>query len=329
MDTVHLGLLGGGSWGNQFADALQTLPDIRLVAVADPDIRRAAAIADRFPACQALAEAQALCQMSDIDAVLVVTPTPTHYDLTCMALQAGKDVLVEKPFALTLPQALEMIKLAEYHDRRLMVGQNMRWMPAVQEMRQRIQNGDIGKPLHVVERRFGAFRSAAWPDWWIAMRGFLLLHLGAHSVDAILWSLNRQPQWAFAQGFARRVDPTHGAIDAFSLTLGLEGEILVGIHHEVFGKKSGLVYHLSIIGETGTMELDDFTTLRLDGETIFHQQELPFPPSLKAELIEFVTAIQENRSPIVSGRDVLPTVSSLDAARRSLDNGQKEVIIHG
>lgn len=328
MDTIRLGLLGCGSWGLQFADALHALPSIHLVAVADSDLRRASAIANRFPDCQAIADAQTLCQSPGIDAVLVVTPTPTHYDLVCMALQSGRHVLVEKPIALTRSEALEMIKIAEANGRWLMVGQNMRWMPAIQEMKQRIQSGDIGKPLHVVERRYGAFRSAAWPDWWVAMRGFLLFHLGTHSVDAILWSLNRQPLWAFAQGFARRVDPIHGAIDAFSLTLGLEDEILIGIHHEVVGKKSGLAYHLMIVGETGYMELDDFSTLRLDGEQVFHQPELPFPPSLKAELGEFASAILENRPPSVSGKDVLPTVSSLEAACRSLDTGQKEEIIH-
>ncbi len=329
MDTIRLGLLGGGSWGLQFADILPALPSIHLAAVADSDIRRAAVIADRFPGCQAMAEPQALYQNPDIDAVLVVTPTPTHHDLTCMALQAGKHVLVEKPLALTLPEALDMIKIAEDNDRRLMVGQNMRWMPAIQELRRCIQKGDIGKPLHVVERRYGAFRSAAWPDWWVSMRGFLLFHLGTHSVDAILWSLDRQPLWAFAQGFSRRVDPTYGAIDAFSLTLGLADEILVGIHHESIGKKSGLVYHLMVIGETGCLELDDFTTMRLDGEQVFHQQGIPFPLSLKAELGEFISAIHENRQPTVSGRDVLPTVAALAAACRSLDTGHKEEILHG
>ena len=326
MDPVRIGLLGCGSWGPQFVNAVSSVIQAELVAVADLKRERAETVAGANPGIRILNDPDQLFKAPDVDAVLVVTPTPTHREMACMALAAGKHVLVEKPVAPTLEEARLMVDTAEGAQRVLMVGQIMRFMPAVGEVRRRIRSGDIGRPLHVVESRYGTFRAHAWPDWWTHMDGFLLLHLGSHSVDAILWELGLQANWAFAEGISRRVNPSHGAIDAFALTLGLEDEVLVGIHHEATGGSPGLAYHLLAVGEEGRLEMDEFTTVRLNGAEVFRQQGEPYQPALKAEISEFCMAIQQNRPASVSGKDVLGTVACLDAARLSLHSGRKEPV---
>ena len=243
-----------------------------------------------------------------------------------MALEAGKHVLVEKPMAPTLVEAQTMVTTAQNHQRILMVGQIVRFIPATIEMRRILESGEIGKPLHVIERRYGLFRKEVWPDWWQAMEGFLMLHLGSHSVDAILWMLEKDPLWAFAQGKARRVDPTHGAIDSFALAIGLSDDVLTGIHHEAIGGGKFLAFNLLVVGENGRVEMDDFTRVRLNGEEVFKVPEQSFAPALEAELIEFASAIREGRQSSVPGSSVLPTVATLDAARKSLRSGRAETI---
>ena len=326
MEALRVGILGCGSWGPQICQALMESRQVKLVAAADLDLERAQAVAAAAGGAKALTDAEGLCRLSEVEAVIVAAPTPAHCALTCMALQAGKHVLVEKPIAPTLAEAQTMLSAAEKAGRRLMVGQIMRFLPAAQEFRRRISAGDIGRPLHVIEQRYGAFRVHAWPDWWKKMDGFLLLHLGSHSVDMILWSLGRRAEWAFAQGMARKVDPTHGAIDTFSLTLGLEGEVLAGLHHEATGGAAHLAYHLLAVGESGRLELDEFTTVRLNGVEVFRQAEEPFQPALRAEVDELASAVREDRQPSVSAVDVLPVVACLDAARRSLHSRQMEAV---
>jgi predicted dehydrogenase len=184
----------------------------------------------------------------------------------------------------------------------------------------------IGTPLQVVERRYGYFRKQAWPDWWITMDGFLLMHLGSHSVDAILWVLEKKPKWVFAQGKARKVDGTHGAIDAFAFAMELEDDILVGIHHESIGGEEYLAFNLLIVGEEGRLEMDSFFNLRLNGKSVYQQSEKTLDIALKAEVEEFVNAIRENRPPSVPGNDVLPTVAALDAGRLSLHSKRVEPV---
>ena len=326
MEPVGIGLVGCGSWGKMFAQALAETPQARVLAAADEDLARAEKIAGEFPGAVALQGHQKLLEMPSVEAVLAVIPTPTHAEVVCQALQAGKHVLVEKPIAVTLEEAKRMVAAAGEAGRSLMVGQIMRFMPATQEVRRRVAAGEIGRPLHVIERRYGSFRKDAWPDWWVEMDGFLLLHLGSHSVDAILWMLEAGPRWAFAQGLARKVDSRHGAIDSFALTLGLEEEILAGIHHEATGGAPGLVYSLLVVGDTGKLELDEFSTVRLNGEIVYYQEEAIFPAALQAELAEFCASIREGRPPSVSGEDVLPAVACLEAARRSLHSGQAEPV---
>jgi predicted dehydrogenase len=324
MDPIRLGILGCGSWGPQYIRALQGLQSVKLVVVADPIIERARKAATLSEGVLVMSDIEEVCQMPDLDAVILATPTPTHHRLATLALAAGKHILVEKPIGLNLQEAQSMISTAETNDRLMMAGQIMRFMPGVAEVRKRLMAGVIGKPLQVVERRYGAFRADAGPDWWKKMDGFLLLHLGSHSVDAIFWILGKNPEWAFAQGYARKIDPEYGAIDAYTMTIGLEGQVLAGLHHEATSGAANLVYNLLLIGETGRIELDEFSIVHQNGTEVFRQPGDCFQMGLRAEVQELATAIREGRQPSVTGRDILPTVACLDAARLSLHSQRLE-----
>jgi len=326
MDKIRLGLLGCGSWGPRYALALQDNPAAELAVAADLDIEKAQRIAGAAPRARAVADPQELYQAADVDGILIVTPTPTHRMLACAALQAGKHVLVEKPLGLNLAEARAIVAAARQAGRTLMVGQILRFMPTFDELRRRVQTGEIGDVLRVTEDRYGQFRQDAWPDWWQRMYGFLLFHLGTHSIDASLWATGARPAWAFAQGLARQVNPQYGAIDAFGLLVGCVGDVQVTLNHETIGGPHSLRQHLKIIGTRGVLEIKQFNQLIQNDQLVLEVGADLYPGAILAEVNEFARAIRSGSEPSVAGRDVLATAAALDAGARSLRSDIRETV---
>ena len=159
------------------------------------------------------------------------------------------------------------------------------------------------------------------------MYGFLLFHLGTHSIDASLWATGVKPLWAFAQGFARLVNPMHGAIDTFSMVVGTVENVLIALNHETIGGTKPLRQHLKLIGTQGELEIKQFNQLIRNEKVIMEVGEDLYPAAILAEVNEFVRAIRTGSQPSVPGRDVLSTAATLDAAARSLESGCKESVL--
>ena len=122
-------VVGVGSFGQQHARVLSSLPDCELVAVVDTDAERAAEIAERFH-CEPLTDITALA--GNVDAASVAVPTALHREVGVSLLENGIDVLVEKPIAPDLASADRLLEAAASNDRILQVGHLERFNPAVE-----------------------------------------------------------------------------------------------------------------------------------------------------------------------------------------------------
>lgn len=171
MARVRVGLIGRGTAGKIFhAPLIRAVPDLELAAVAGSD-GAAALIAD--PA---------------IDLVIVATPNATHFPLAQAALEAGKHVLVDKPFAVTLEEADALIGLAADRDRLLSVFHNRRWDGDFLTVRQVLGSGALGEVI-LYEACWDRFRPAIKQGWREQGQGEgtgLLFDLGPHLVDQAL-----------------------------------------------------------------------------------------------------------------------------------------------
>ena len=125
---IRVGVIGAGYLGQHHARVYSELPQASLVGVADTDEGRAAAVAERC-GCRPFRDFADL--LSGCDAVSIVTPTTTHYEIAMKCLSAGKDILVEKPIAESLDHARRMIDEAGRRDSILQVGHLERYNPAV------------------------------------------------------------------------------------------------------------------------------------------------------------------------------------------------------
>ena len=164
MDKVRVGLIGAGSIGVRHMKAMEEVPEITLVAIADPS-----PAAVRIGAAQNIPiypEAGAMLAQGGLDAVIIATPTERHHRDMMMALEARQTVLVEKPITATLAEADEVTRFAEQQGCHVLVGHQRRYYPCAAEAREIIAQGRIGKLMGVTgqwtTRKDDDYYSAAW-----------------------------------------------------------------------------------------------------------------------------------------------------------------------
>ena len=164
MDKVRVGLIGAGSIGVRHMKAMEEVPEITLVAIADPS-----PAAVRIGAAQNIPiypDAGAMLAQDGLDAVIIATPTERHYQDMMMALEARQTVLVEKPITATLAEADEVTRFAEQQGCHVLVGHQRRYYPCAAEAREIIEQGRIGKLMGVTgqwtTRKDDDYYSAAW-----------------------------------------------------------------------------------------------------------------------------------------------------------------------
>jgi len=146
--VVRVGVLGAGAWA-EFAHCPGYKRDARceLVAIADPIIERAQAFADKFGIPRVYSSHADLIACEDIDLVDVCTPSATHFELSWAALEAGKHVLCEKPVAYDFAETRRAAALAKAQGVKTKLGFTFRYSPAMQYMKQLIEDGFIGTPF--------------------------------------------------------------------------------------------------------------------------------------------------------------------------------------
>jgi predicted dehydrogenase len=183
MTETRVGLVGVGLQGRRHAAALQRDPACRLVAVA---AQSQGGAADEWPGAVEVTPPELVAEV-DLDVVIVATPPGSHRALAMQALTAGRDVLCEKPMAMTSGEAQEMRDCAQEQGRLLWCGFNHRYHPAVAALARRLEDEEVTS----LRCLYGiAGQGPASGDWrWQpeAAAGGQLMEQGIHAIDLALW----------------------------------------------------------------------------------------------------------------------------------------------
>ncbi len=332
---LNVGIIGFGRIGLEHATWLSRAQGIRAVATDDVT-----------PARCALAEecglrthdhAETLLADPSIDVVLVSSPTAMHHEHATMALRAGKHVMVEKPMALNLAQAREIVELADKQLRVLSVFHNRRWDVDYLTAKQAIDAGIFGKVINI-ESRIGQWASCVGPaakEWHPSWRneaifgGGGLYDWGSHLIDQ-LWRmmLPARPVRVFAQlrGNVWTADCDDFARVVINFDNGAVGMV------EINTTTTRPMPRWHIDGTKGSAE----SPYSLDFDLNVWSQ-LTFAPATgaPAEILprvqdglsetqiweRFAAAVRGEGEPAVAARSVLPTLALLDAARESSRSG--------
>lgn len=187
--VIRLGMIGAGQIAGFTAREFQAHPDCRIVAVADPSVDRARALAARVGAQRTHDSAGTLLADEGIDAVYVAVPNAHHESVATAALDTGRHVLLDKPFALNATAAGNIIEASRRNGRTLMLGMNQRFERNVQRARGLAAEGRFGEIYHVKaywRRRAGIPRLGSWFTHRALAGGGALLDIGVHVLDVAM-----------------------------------------------------------------------------------------------------------------------------------------------
>ena len=152
--TMKIAVIGVGYWGPNLVRNLVGIPGVEVASLCDLDEKRAEQIRDRFcPQARILTDYRYAAEDPEITAVIIATPVRTHLELGTAFLSAGKHVFMEKPLARTVEECRTLIDLAERQERILMVGHVFEYNGAVQQIKQYLDQGELGKLFYVYSQR--------------------------------------------------------------------------------------------------------------------------------------------------------------------------------
>jgi predicted dehydrogenase len=326
MQQLRFGLIGLGYWGPKLARNLESLPQASLEIVADLNPLALKKAKDERPWIKITERIEDVFT-SDVDAVVIATPVSTHFELAKRALLHGKHVLVEKPLTACVAEAEELIALAEQENLILMVGHTFQYSPAVKELRQLIQDGELGDIYCVeIERlNLGLFRSDIDVIW----------DLAPHDASILLSLLGKVPTRIEAHAHAH-LHPTIYDVAHLNLEYdcGTTAHIHVSWLHPdkvrrvtVIGDKRMAIYDdtnpaemLKIFNKGADRGVDPIVSYRHGAITIPH---IEWMEPLRLECEDFARSIRTGEQPEANGRIGLEVVRLLTAAQASLRERQQ------
>jgi predicted dehydrogenase len=330
-DKIRLGVVGVGNFGRHHARVYSELEDVRLVGVADSRVERADAVARRH-GVEAFTDYRLL--FDRVDAVSVAVPAAAHAAVSCDFLSRGISVLVEKPMAATLADALRMQAVARAAGARLQVGHIMRFSPLVAAVRE----------MDVVPRLLDIHRMS--PFAYRSLDVGVVLDMMIHDIDLVLCLVQSRVQEVQAAAFpvvgpnedvasarvvfddgcvanltASRVAPAAvRTVRVFSADACLSVDFQTHAAH-VFRKSHGFSLKAADVEKMRALSQDEFEKFAPAEPFTLREIKLDEEEPLKAELRSFVASVRDGRTPVVSSED---GVRSMDLAEKILNAARKK-----
>ena len=188
-NSIRVGVIGYGYWGPNIVRNLSTLDRCDVVSICDRNAKALKRAQRSYSAVPLTTEIADVLQSPDIDAVAIVTPVWTHFELAKTALENGKHVFVEKPFTATSAQAIELIELACRKNLRIMVDHTFLFSGAVRKIRELVDNGTLGQLYYFDSTRvnLGLFQHDVSVVWDLAPHDLSIMdHLIREEPEAVV-----------------------------------------------------------------------------------------------------------------------------------------------
>ncbi|KPJ55321.1 hypothetical protein AMJ47_00390 [Parcubacteria bacterium DG_72] len=310
-----IALIGVGHWGKNHLRVLKELGVLSLVCDLDEEKRK------EYP--NFTSDVSGVFGSEDIKGVVIATPAATHFQIAKQALLANKHVLVEKPLALNVKEAEELVDLAKQKNLVLMVGHVLRYHPAFIKLKELVDAGELGDIRYIWSNRlnFGKVRKEENVLWSFA----------PHDISIIIDILG-EPERVSAMGraFLKK--------DVCDTTLSiLEYDNKVAAHIFVCWLNPFKEQKFSVIGSKKMAVLDGmrneliiyshelnhrnikgYETIKKEGEMVSFENKEP----LAEELKHFLECIKENKIPITDGKEGLRVLKILNKCQESLNYGK-------
>jgi myo-inositol 2-dehydrogenase / D-chiro-inositol 1-dehydrogenase len=330
-------LIGYGAWGKHHAAAIRAAPGLTLAGVACEGEASAAAARHDLPDVPVYRDYRELLRDPSLDAVDIVTPNHLHGTMGVAALEAGKDVLLEKPMAITIDECDRLIAAAERSRRVLSIGHELRVSTQWATIKRLLEAGEIGQPLHALATLFRyPYRPGAGGWRYAADRvGSWILEEPVHFVDFVMWYFESlgDPTSVLAIGNSR--GQPAGLSDNFSAVIrfprgayAIVTQTLAGFEHhqvvEIVGTEGAIRTWWSA---TTARTLEPTFELKVQRRGATECETLKLAPSgelfeLSEEIRQTAAAFRERRA-LVSGAEARKRILVCLEAERSLREGRE------
>ena len=333
---IQVAVVGTGDWGANLVRNFASLPGARLAALCDSDPERLRRTAAQHPQARALPRVEDVAADTAIQAAVIAATAASHYPLARALIEAGKDVFVEKPLALSVADAEDLVRLAARHQRILMVGHLLLYHPAVRYLKDMVQRGDLGDLYYVTSQRvnLGKVRRDENALWSFAPHDLsVILHLvGAEpldvaargsaflqsGVDDVVFLHLRFPGGKMAHVHVSWLDPNK--LRKFTLV----GSRKMAVFDDMEASEKIRIYDKGVDRAGEIVSYSDALSVR-SGDILIPRVDLKEP--LRLECQHFLDCVRERRTPLTDGAAGLAVVRVLAAAQSSLEAGGAPVAI--
>ncbi|MBC7328025.1 Gfo/Idh/MocA family oxidoreductase [bacterium] len=336
MESFNIGLIGAGAIANAHLFAYSQNPLIKEIALADVNEEALARMKANYPKVRkTFTDYRRMLEDEAIQIIDICLPHYLHHRVTIDSLSAGKDVICEKPIAITLEEADDMIETARRLGKRLFISMNQRFMPYHKEAKKLIDEGKIGKPFLAVFNIMGnAFNEMNAPDhWkgsWDKAGGGALFDTGYHAIYMMLYFLGK-PKAVIASTKRLLVKPDNKADDNSVAILEFEDALgTIAVSYTIFSE--GWSEKRYIYGTEGSLhiqdEIEDNLVLFKNGQPqridVNHPKDIhPHPYSVKCALDHFIDCVVKDKEPEVKAEEARETLAVALAIYRSAREGKK------
>lgn len=330
---LNVAILGAGTMGRVHGDSYAKVGNSRVVAVCDVDEEKAGMAAAGHSA-KIYADFNEMLAKEEIDVVDICLPTYLHKEFALKAMQQKKHVFCEKPIALGMEDAKEMVRAAEVHRVKFTVGHVVRYFPAYSRAARIIADGKIGEAKLIRTARTGAYPSRYWKDWYRDHRlsGGTLLDLVIHDFDWIRHNFG-EVERVYAKNLK---EDDREKRDHCLAVLRLKSGAIAHVEGS-WAYPEGSVFGTSfeVIGTRGQIEFDSRDSAPVKkhiggGDTVKIVSESPLTDDEEpytAQLQDFVNCILEDREPCVTAEEAVKALAVSLAALKSAKTG--EAVIPG
>jgi UDP-2-acetamido-3-amino-2,3-dideoxy-glucuronate N-acetyltransferase len=321
IEQKKIAVIGAGYWGKNLVRNYHELGELRSIC----DTREATlkSFAERYPDAHICHNYEQLLADRAIKGVVISVPAELHYRFTKQALESGKHVFVEKPLALELNDAEELVQLADKNKCILMVGHLMQYHPAFQKLKQLVHSGELGSIYYIYSNRLslGKIRREENTLWSFA----------PHDISMILTLCDEEPVRVSAEGgnyLQKKIADV--TVTHMEFASGIKAHIFVSWLHPfkeqklvVVGKEKMAVFSdteewdKKLVLYSHAIKWNDGvpTPLKAEPELIEVQQTEP----LKNECLQFLDCVAYNKKPVTDGYEGLRVLKVLAQAQKYIE----------
>ncbi|MQA95286.1 MAG: gfo/Idh/MocA family oxidoreductase [Streptosporangiales bacterium] len=332
MRTIDVGVVGTGWCGGIRAVTCASSPLVGDLHLAEVRPERLAEVAAETKAATATADYREF--LDAVDAVIIsATPETTHYPMARDCLAAGKHVLLEKPLALTLDEADELIALADAGGLKLAIGYSQRFNPKQAYVRRCVADGTLGRPVSAMVSRH------ITRNLGNKIGGRIKLSPAAmeatHDIDFLLWCLRpSRPVTVYAQSVCGVMSEAHGVPDCTWITITMDSGVVVVVGAGWIlppGYPNFSTTTIEFVGSEAALLIDDshrdVVLNRMDGGVVFPMSTMPgervdhvYAGPMADETTHFLEAVAGDTPVLVpawQAREVMEVYQAADASAES------------